>query len=179
MEHEPDGPFITSMLELKIDQYTMFEWQKFSQDSKDVLHFSVMLEFLNLRAQTSESSVPGSGQKHQSEDAFVKRCSSPRSMTSYMASMSDSCVVCKTGKHPLYACQVFKYLHHDQMVTIMRSNGLCLNCSKLGHMAKQCQSNQRCRKCQRPHHSLLHFETRSGGSDITPVLHPPCRLQVH
>ena len=32
MDFEPSGPFITSMLELKLDANTMFEWQKFSQD---------------------------------------------------------------------------------------------------------------------------------------------------
>ena len=29
--HEPDGSFITSMLELKLDAHTMFEWQHHSQ----------------------------------------------------------------------------------------------------------------------------------------------------
>ncbi len=28
MGQEPNGPFITSMLELKFDKETMFEWQK-------------------------------------------------------------------------------------------------------------------------------------------------------
>ena len=161
-EHEPDGPFITSMLELKLDQNTMFEWHKFSQASEDVPHCAQMLEFLNLRAQASESSVPGPIRKRLPEDAPGKRGSSPRSMTSYVASVSDSCVACKTGKHPLYACQRYKSLPHDQMTAIVKSSGLCFNCLKPGHMVNRCPSNQRCRKCQRLHHSLLHLETGSG-----------------
>lgn len=39
MDYEPSGPFITSVLELKLDTNTMFEWQKFSQDSTDVPHY--------------------------------------------------------------------------------------------------------------------------------------------
>ena len=44
MGHEPPGPFITSRLELKLDSNTMFEWQRHSQESTDVPHFSKLLE---------------------------------------------------------------------------------------------------------------------------------------
>ena len=36
MEYEPSGPFITTVLKLKLDVNTMFEWQKHSQDATDV-----------------------------------------------------------------------------------------------------------------------------------------------
>ena len=36
--HEPSGSFITSLLELKLDVNTMFEWQRHSQVSTDVPH---------------------------------------------------------------------------------------------------------------------------------------------
>ena len=58
MEDEPSGSFITSVLELKLDTNTMFEWQKYSEDSVDVPHYQRLLEFINLRAQASEASVP-------------------------------------------------------------------------------------------------------------------------
>ena len=48
MNHEPFGSFITSMLELKLDVNMTFEWQKHSQDSKKVPHFTAFLEFINL-----------------------------------------------------------------------------------------------------------------------------------
>ncbi len=35
---DPSGPFVTSTLELKLDQNTKVEWHKFSQDLKHVLH---------------------------------------------------------------------------------------------------------------------------------------------
>jgi hypothetical protein len=43
MKCEPSGPFITSVLELKLDTNTLFEWQKHSQDSSDVPHFDQLL----------------------------------------------------------------------------------------------------------------------------------------
>ena len=48
MGYDPPGPFITSLLELKLDMNTMFEWQRHSQESTDVPHFSKLMEFLNL-----------------------------------------------------------------------------------------------------------------------------------
>ena len=67
MEYEPSGPFITSALELKLDTNTMFEWQKHSQDSTEVPHFQKLLEFINLRAQASEVSMPEPVRKGKAE----------------------------------------------------------------------------------------------------------------
>ena len=50
MGHDPSGPFLTSTIELKLDQNTMFEWQKYSQKSTTVQDYRDILEFLNLRS---------------------------------------------------------------------------------------------------------------------------------
>jgi hypothetical protein len=70
MDYEPLGPFITSMLELKLDANTMFEWQKFSQDTTDVPHYRDLLEFINLRAQASETSLPEQSKKRHELQFF-------------------------------------------------------------------------------------------------------------
>ena len=53
MSCAPLGLFITSVLELKLDDNTSFEWQKFSQDLPDFTHYDKLLSFLNLWAQAS------------------------------------------------------------------------------------------------------------------------------
>ena len=57
MGNEPPGPFITSILELKLDPGTMFE----GQDLPEVPHLDKLLEFLNLHAHASE--VAGNGKR--------------------------------------------------------------------------------------------------------------------
>ena len=57
MDYEPSGPFITSVLELKLDTNTMFEWQRHSQSTVAVPHCQDLLDFINLRAQASEAST--------------------------------------------------------------------------------------------------------------------------
>ena len=45
-----EDPFITALLELKLDKDTMFEWQKASQDAKGIPYYNNLLAFLDLRA---------------------------------------------------------------------------------------------------------------------------------
>ena len=67
--------------------------------------------------------------------------------------------ICKE-RHPLYVCKTFKALPHDKMMEVVRNHNLCLNCLKPGHYSKKCTSISKCRKCQRPHHTLLHIESK-------------------
>ena len=169
MDYEPSGPFITSTLELKLDTNTMFEWQKHSQDSTEVPHFQKLLEFINLRAQASESSVSDS--KRPSTQPVKKTHSASRPVASFAASVTEptaNCVLCKTEKHPLYACSRFKSLSHDKMVSTLKTNNLCMNCLRPGHFIKNCKSQHHCRKCQKPHHTLLHMEPRTESPNPPP-----------
>ncbi len=113
MGQEADGPFITSTLELKFDKETMFEWQKASQDSLETPHFEKLLDFIDLRAQASETC--------NSEQKYLSR-----SIASFSANVSEpNCTFCKTEKHPLYSCTHLKLLPHDKMLATVRSNNLC------------------------------------------------------
>jgi hypothetical protein len=118
------GKFITSMIELKLDTDTLFEWQKHSQTSMDVPPYEELLEFIDLRAQASETSCATHKKKP------------PNRVTSFAASTNSSgnnCVVCKTEKHPLYVCAKFKSLSHDDKFSVLKTNNLCSNCLTGGH----------------------------------------------
>ena len=177
MDYEPSGPFITSVLELKLDTNTMFEWQRRSQESAEVPHFKKLLEFLDMRAQASEVSVPEYGKKPKSEGYNGRKPFIPSKPIASFAGVADpmaTCVVCKSGKHPVYACPKFRSLTHDRMVSTSKANNLCLNCLRPGHFIRDCKSSHRCRKCQKPHHTLLHTEVREdavhtqGGNSANP-----------
>ena len=122
IDYEAPGPFITFVLEVKLDQNTLFEWHKHSGESTTVPHYSDVLEFINLRAQASESlAVPSKG----STPSANKKQSSNKPIASFAASASESspnCLICKTEKHPLYACPRFKLMSHEQMMEILKSN---------------------------------------------------------
>ena len=157
MGHEPDGTFITSFLQLKLDKTTIYEWQKHNQDSTDVSHYQDLLDFINMRAQASETL--------NSETCRPQRSDHPRKpppfrSATFTAEVNGNCVVCRTEKHALFTCPQFKSLPRDKMISTVRYNELCLNCLKPGHFSKRCRSQNRCRRCQRPHHTLIHNDSR-------------------
>ena len=168
MEHEAPGPFITSTLELKLDQNTLFEWHKHSGESTTVPHYNDLLDFINLRAQASESftlSSKGSSTFSGKKQSFIKP------VASFTASASDSqsnCLICKPEKHPLYACPRFKLMSHEQKIEVLKSNNLCMNCLRPGHFVKNCKSLHHCKVCQKSHHTLLHIDSSAAISPPSP-----------
>ena len=159
------GKFITSMIELKLDTDTLFEWQKHSQTSTDVPPYEELLEFIDLRAQASETSCA----------THKKR--PPNRVTSFAASTNSSgnnCIICKTEKHPLYFCAKFKSLSNDDKFSVLKTNNLCSNCLTGGHFKRQCKSIHKCKVCQKPHHTLLQIDQQNptqlaGSQTATPV----------
>ena len=133
--------------EMKLCPHTMFEWQRESHDSTDVPHYAKLLEFLDRRAQASESA--------SCEPRKSQRVDNPRgppnrsTLLTNVSEINPSCVLCKTEKHPLYACTHFKALPRGKMIAMLKENNLCMNCLKSGHFSKQCPSLNKCRKCQK------------------------------
>ena len=167
MGHEPDGNFITSFLQLKLDRTTLFEWQKHNQDSTDVSHYQDLLDFINRRAQASETLNPETRKSHRSDHP---KKHSPFHSATFTARVNGNCtcVVCRTERHASFTCPEFKSMSREKMISTVRSNKLSLNCLKPGHFSKQCPSQNRCRRCQRPHHTLLHDDSRESPSNTVP-----------
>ena len=170
---ELPGQFITSMIELKLDTGTLFEWQKHCQSSADVPPCEELLGFIDLRAQASETSYPTHRKKPSSK------------ITSFTTNTTASsiCVVCKTEKHPLYTCAKFKSLSHDEKLSVLKVNNLYSNCLSSGHFKKQCRSIHKCKVCQKPHHTFLHVDQQtspkfSGSTDSKDTTHVCHEVEV-
>ena len=139
---------------------------KNSQANTDVPHYQDLLDFIDLRAQASETSCTTQTKRVPRNDQHIKK-SQGKMVASYAASFNSTdsnCVVCKTDKHPLYVCTKFKSLPHEDKITVLKSNGLCMNCLGSGHFKQQCKLSHKCKVCQRPHHTLLHIETQTSNS---------------
>ena len=50
-------------------------------------------------------------------------------------------------------------MSHDCKIATLKSNNLCMNCFSSNHFVKQCKSVHRCKRCQKPHHTLLHVDS--------------------
>ena len=133
-ECEPLSRFVTSIIQLKLDSDTMFEWQKHTQSTSHVPHYRELLEFIDLRARASESSTSNKRMTR------IENPSSRKSVASFVAnseSYGTHCIVCKTERHPLHYCPRFKSMSHDRKLSMVRSNDLCMNCLKSWHFLKE------------------------------------------
>ena len=112
---------LSPLMELKLNPNT-FEWQKFSQKSADIPHYSKLLEFLNLCTQACETCTSDTKKVPRSDIHTNKRFQSNKPIASFTASTLESVagyILCKLEKHPLYACPRFKVLPHDNMMSII------------------------------------------------------------
>lgn len=155
--------FVTSIIETKLDRTSMFAWQDYSHESRQVPSYEKLLEFLDRRAQATENTVRESERK-RSGTAPERKISSK---LSYATNVEETCIACKSAKHPLYGCKAFKGFPHSKKLELVRENGLCLNCLKSGHFANRCPCTQKCKKCQKPHHSWLHIDQPNEAKEPT------------
>lgn len=173
MGYEPSGPFITSAIELKLDETTMFEWQSHSQKSTGVPHYQDLLTFLDLRAQATEAHASNHVPKKLNKPEIRR---TPGVISSHVSGVdtrsSTQCSVCDAGKHPLYACTKFKSMPHEEKMATLKAKRLCSNCLGPGHFWRQCTSIHKCKICQNPHHTLLHLERRNISSTPATVSTP-------
>ena len=123
----------------------MFEWQRFSHDLAEVPHYCKLLEFLNFRAQASETSISEGNKRFKSDASTGKKFNKPIASFTSTAEPFTNCVTCN-AKHPLYSCPKFRSMTHENKFSLLKSNRFCINCLRQGHFVKQCKLSH-CQKC--------------------------------
>ena len=83
------------------------------------------------------------------------------------------CLLCKSTRHPFYACRVFQRLSHDAKLRKIKEEGLCINCFAKSHLARQCTAALMCTKCNGPHHSVFHLEPKTSSTSSKRTASPP------
>ena len=69
-----------------------------------------------------------------------------------------------TKKHDLDNCYAFKKMPLESRCRFIEKSKRCRVCLKFRpqHSSKQCKA-RKCQKCQKPHHTLVHYENNSSG----------------
>ena len=148
MDGDLTGAFLTSIIELKLDPVTIFEWQKHTQEHKTTPQYEDILGFIDLRAQASETAALGKKQVKVNQTGGGTPHHSGRNLTSF-ATHADSkhhCVLCEPDRHPLYACPKFKGMALVEKLLTLQDKHLCKNCLGGGHFARQYRLLHKCKK---------------------------------
>ena len=154
--------FMSSLIEMKLDQSSKFAWQQHTHERRDVPSIDELLEFVDWRAQASELSIP-----RDAERKYFTMEKKTKTRTSYQIATERKCAACNEANHPLYTCTSFQELPHEERLAMVRRQSLCMNCLRHGHFANQCQSAQRCKKCNGTHHTLLHHDKGKSGRETS------------
>lgn len=78
-------------------------------------------------------------------------------------SMDQRCSICDES-HVTYKCSVFNSLNVSDRLSKVKEKNVCFNCLRSGHSVKSCSSKKSCTKCNKRHHTLLHFENSENSS---------------
>jgi hypothetical protein len=70
------------------------------------------------------------------------------------------CYLCSES-HRLMDCPKFLKMEVTARFKFVKEKRLCFNCFSKSHGSKKCRNPQRCRSCDRPHHTLLHYPKRT------------------
>ena len=157
LECDFPGQFITSMIELKLDVDTFFEWQKHSQSSMNVLPYKECWISLTCEHKHQRPRVLCTRGSLQAESlpllpklAFLTIAVSfarPRNIPSIFVPSSSPSLMLKESQH-------------SRLTTYV-----CFNCLSGGHSRKQCKSIHKCKICQKLHHTLLHINSQAKPSE--------------
>ena len=98
----------------------------------------------------------------------------------YTAVTENRCVACKKGTHPLSRCGKFQGMSRKERWELIKRNGHCMNCLKVGHVANKCRASPACKKCRKTHHTLLHIDVSKPPKEparetVSSVTHVPQR----
>ncbi|XP_065094195.1 uncharacterized protein LOC135714754, partial [Ochlerotatus camptorhynchus] len=148
---------LVNLLTMRLDPSTRRAWEEYSAN-KEMDLLTDLTEFLRQRIQVLES-LPS----RQTDTKVIHQQQPPpkpkaiKSSYNSVQSSGGRCVACKDN-HLLYQCSVFQKLSVADRDSLLKSHGLCRNCFRSGHQAKDCQSKFSCRICKSRHHTLVCFK---------------------
>ncbi|XP_062713792.1 uncharacterized protein LOC134290632 [Aedes albopictus] len=149
--------FLVERLSSCLDHGSLREWETHLDDGQRPT-YKQLVDFIHKRSRIITTLMLSHTTSTQSES----KPSKPR-LTAHVASENvKKCPHCKQA-HLLFQCSGFQSLVPQQRFEFVKKHGLCINCLKGAHLAKDCSSGS-CKQCSKKHHSLLHLPPISSAS---------------
>ncbi|XP_065091455.1 uncharacterized protein LOC135712392 [Ochlerotatus camptorhynchus] len=149
---------LVNILTARLDPVTRRGWEEVSS-TKEQDTLEELCDFLRRRIQVLDSlptksiDIRGVGQSQQQPKSKPQ----PVKVSYNSQASRGRCVACSSD-HLLHQCNEFQGMAVSDRDGLVKSNGLCRNCFRTGHNAKDCQSKYSCRNCKGRHHTLVCFK---------------------
>ncbi|XP_043468116.1 uncharacterized protein LOC122502236 [Leptopilina heterotoma] len=148
----------------KFDSKTKTEWEKQQIEEKEIPGVSNLIDFIEKQCQLLEKtdrSIKETYDQPRSKP-FNKQ---PQNKNNFVANTATNqaanCPMCN-DTHSIFQCKNFLDLPIYTRIKEIKRLKRCLNCLRPNHLSLNCKA-QFCRKCQKPHNTLLHIEKSSEG----------------
>lgn len=150
-EHYLHDPEMIVTLANKLPSLSKSLWCRYKAE-RDSLNKEVSLETFSVWLEGELSAQFATYEPHTKKSG--SRTQKP---ILFQSSTPSACLLCKTDAiHPLYKCPAFNNMKIDDRRELVKKMSLCFNCLKKGHGSLKCKSENRCTKCKKLHHSMLH-----------------------
>ncbi|XP_053686902.1 uncharacterized protein LOC128736443 [Sabethes cyaneus] len=142
---------LVETLSKRLDSSTLKEWENNCEGTIRPTYQS-LVDFVRKTSRVLQSVKLLQTQSLPYEQKSIK----PKPISTHIAAEAvNKCRQCKQA-HPLFKCDQFLAMEAKQRFELVKKHGLCINCLKGSHLAKNC-SNSGCRYCSKKHHTLLHL----------------------
>nr|XP_029722737.1 uncharacterized protein LOC109623420 [Aedes albopictus] len=149
--------FLVERLSSCLDSLSLREWETQISEGDDRPTYQELIEFIHKRSRMLQTLKLSQANNTQHEMKPHKS----RLATAHVSSEHiQKCPCCKQA-HLLFQCEQFKSLTPSQRFEFVKKHGLCINCLKGTHLARDCSSGS-CKTCAKKHHSLLHLPPVTG-----------------
>ena len=167
---------LVEIIKQKLQSFYREKWEDFSSES-DNPTFKEMVTFLQRRAQFEDTrSYQPPGKYNPTLDKkFSSSRPNQRFQHAFTSTTKYNCPHCQ-GEHSIYKCDFFKKLTPSGRFEAAKKATLCINCLRPNHRVLDCTGSP-CRKCNKKHNILLHFEKHNSG-DFSQSDSPPTSQSI-
>ncbi|XP_038111652.1 uncharacterized protein LOC119767340 [Culex quinquefasciatus] len=149
---------VVNLLSAALDKDTRKNWES-TLAHGELPNYEDTVAYLKAQCNVLERCEAANGSSKSAQPAVSPKITAYKSHAATAPeNPSTQCDFC-AGVHINFSCPDFVKLSTNERTEKVKSHRLCFNCIQKGHSAKECRSKNSCRKCEKRHHTLLHFES--------------------
>ncbi|UYV84739.1 hypothetical protein LAZ67_X003271 [Cordylochernes scorpioides] len=146
---------LVHFLQQKLSENLRLDWE-LSMDNT-LPSYDKFIAFISRHARSMSCAVKECSKREETTGSRFPKCQS----YGMLIEKSDTCILCKSGHHPLYMCNLFCKMPLKEKLNVVKGHKLCFNCLRKGHFSWNCRLNQRCKVCKGKHHTMIHYDKPS------------------